>query len=95
MPQTTYQRNFAPGEHAVVRISASELEYQLAIRGWDQRALAREAGVSEATVSRAMTGGRVRGMSGMKIAQALRRTPSVPELVSLVRVPGELDARAA
>jgi DNA-binding transcriptional regulator LsrR (DeoR family) len=71
----------------VVRLSAAELEYQLAIRGWDQRILARQAGVSEATVSRAMAGGRVRGMSGLRIAQALRRTAPVSELVVLVRIP--------
>jgi hypothetical protein len=71
----------------MMRMSAAELDYQVAIRGWDQRVLAHEAGVSEATVSRAMAGGRLRGVSGLPIAQALRRTAPVPELVSLVPAP--------
>ncbi len=41
----------------MARVSPAELEYQVAVRGCDQRVLARDAGVSEATVSRAMWGG--------------------------------------
>lgn len=76
----------------MVRMSPVELEYQLAIRGWDQRALARESGVSAATISRAMAGGRLRGLSGLRIAQALRRADPIPELVVLV---ARLDGRPA
>lgn len=72
----------------MVRMSAAELYYQVAIRGWDQRVLAREAGVSEATVSRAMCGGPIRGLSAMRLAQALRRHEPVPELLVLVPPPG-------
>lgn len=78
----------------MVRMSAGGLEYEVAVRGWDQRILARESGVSEATVSRAMGGGRIRGMSGLRIAQALRRTPPVPELQALVAIPPALTSAA-
>jgi transcriptional regulator with XRE-family HTH domain len=42
-----------------MRVKGRELRYQAAIRGWDQRGLAEAAGVSQATVSRAMAGGQV------------------------------------
>src|SRR5262245_24864432 len=65
-------------------ISGSERRRQAAVRGWDQRALARHAGVSEATVSRAMAGRGVRGMTALKLVQALRRHRPLPELEALV-----------
>jgi hypothetical protein len=65
-------------------IRASELQHQAAIRGWDQRALARHAGVSEATVSRALAGRGVRGITAPKLVQALRRHRPVPELLVLI-----------
>jgi hypothetical protein len=73
----------------VVQVSSPELQYQLAIRGWDQGALARESGVSEATISRALAGRPIRGLSAMRLAQALRRTQPVAELLVLVRRRGE------
>ncbi len=42
-----------------MRVCGRELRYQAAIRGWDQHRLAEAAGVSQATVSRAMAGGHV------------------------------------
>lgn len=71
----------------MIRVSSAELRYQLAIRGWDQGALARESGVSEATVSRAMTGRAIRGLSALKVAQALRRRGPLPELAAIVPRP--------
>jgi transcriptional regulator with XRE-family HTH domain len=65
-------------------IAGSELKRQAAIRGWDQRTLAREAGVSEATVSRAMGGRSVRGITALKLVQALRRHRPLPELELMV-----------
>ncbi|HEV2953281.1 MAG TPA: helix-turn-helix domain-containing protein [Candidatus Dormibacteraeota bacterium] len=71
----------------MIRISSDELRYQMGIRGWDQSVLAREAGVSMATVSRVMAGRVVRAVSALRIAQALRRSDPVPELVALVPPP--------
>ena len=71
----------------MTRVSPAELRYQLAIRGWDQETLAQESGVSEATISRAMAGRAIRGLSALRVAQALRRAQPVPELVALVPVP--------
>jgi transcriptional regulator with XRE-family HTH domain len=69
-------------------ISGSELRRQASIRGWDQRALARHAGVSEATVSRVMAGRGVRGITALKLVQALRRHRPLPELEALVVLEG-------
>jgi transcriptional regulator with XRE-family HTH domain len=68
----------------MIRISAGQLRYQAAIRGWDQEAVAREAGVSAATVSRAMRGMPVRGLTALCLVQALRRRPPLPELIEMV-----------
>jgi DNA-binding MurR/RpiR family transcriptional regulator len=75
-------------------ISGSELRRQAAIRGWDQRALARQAGVSEATVSRAVAGRGVRGVTALKLVQALRRSRPVPELEQLILVQSIKDGTA-
>jgi len=69
-------------------ISGPELRRQAAVRGWDQRALARHAGVSEATVSRAIAGRGVRGITALKLVQALRRHRPLPELEALVVLEG-------
>ena len=68
----------------MIRVSGTDLEHELAVRGWNQRELARKSGVSEATVSRAMASGTIRGMSAVRIALAFRQTPPVPELIHLV-----------
>jgi transcriptional regulator with XRE-family HTH domain len=72
-------------------ISGLELRRQAAIRGWNQRALARHAGVSEATVSRAMAGRGVRGSTALKLVQAFRRQRPLPELERLVVLDGGLS----
>ena len=71
-------------------IDGSELKRQAAIRGWDQRSLARHAGVSEATVSRAMASRGVRGTTALKLVQALRRHRPLPEPEVLVVLDGGL-----
>jgi hypothetical protein len=68
-------------------ISGAELRRQAAI-GWDQRALARHAGVSEATVSRAVACRGVRGITALKLVEALRRHRPLPELESLAVLEG-------
>ncbi len=68
----------------LILISSAELRRQVNVRGWDQRILAREAGVSEATVSRVLAGHPIRGLTALRMVQALRRNPVIPELVQLV-----------
>jgi hypothetical protein len=46
--------------------------------------VAREAGLSAATVSRAMRVMPVRGLTALCLVQALRRRPTLPELIDLV-----------
>jgi transcriptional regulator with XRE-family HTH domain len=56
----------------------------MACRGWHAANLAREAGLSDATVSRVLQGRPVSPHTVRKIAQALVRTPPVPGLDGLV-----------
>ena len=67
-----------------MKLRASELEYQAAIRGWDQGRLARAAGVSEATVSRAFAGHAVRRSTVLRLAVALRDAPPIRELEAVI-----------
>jgi hypothetical protein len=46
--------------------------------------MAREAGLSAATVSRAMRGMPVRGLTALCLVQAFRRRPPLPEAIDLV-----------
>lgn len=57
--------------------------------------LARESGASEATISRAMAGRAIRGLSALHVAQALRRRQPVPELLMLVSQPGNSEPAGA
>ncbi len=70
----------------MMTVAVEKLRREVAIRGWDQRSLARAAGVSEGTVSRALSGRRVRAVTALQIVQALRRQPVVPELAELVAI---------
>jgi hypothetical protein len=67
-----------------MRVRGGELRYQAAIRGWDQRRLAEAAALSQATVSRAMAGGRVHRRTLLALAYALRAQPPLPELTGLM-----------
>jgi hypothetical protein len=69
------------------RVRIDELAYQLSIRGVDQQTLAAAANVSAATVCRLMAGKPVRGLTAIKIAQALRRLPTLDELEAIVERP--------
>jgi hypothetical protein len=66
----------------MIRISAAQLRYQAATRGWDQEAVPHEAGLSAATVSRVMRGMPVRGRTALCLVQALRRRPAFIDLVA-------------
>jgi hypothetical protein len=78
-----------------MRVRGAALRRQAAIRGWDQRTLARHAQVSEATVSRAMAGECVRGRTALLLVQALRRQRPVPELELLLAQPADEVRRSA
>jgi len=67
-----------------MRVRGRELRYQAAIRGWDQHRLAKAAGVSQATVSRAMAGGHVHRSTLLRLAGALHYQEPLPELQILV-----------
>jgi transcriptional regulator with XRE-family HTH domain len=69
-----------------MRVRGRELRYQAAIRGWDQHRLAQAAGVSQATVSRAMAGGKVHRGTLLRLARALQEQEPLPELKNLVDV---------
>jgi len=69
-----------------VRVRGRELRYQAAIRGWDQRGLADAAGVSQATVSRAMAGGQVHRRTLLRLARALAAQEPLSHLPDLVDV---------
>lgn len=79
----------------MIRISSSELQYQVAIRGWSMEKAAREAGVSVATISRAMRGMPVRGLTALLLVQAFRRAAPVPELIELVEAGNAWSVRAS
>lgn len=68
----------------MTRICERELRYQVAIRGLDQQALADAAGMSQATASRAMAGGRVRRSTLLRLARALCERRPLPELKGLI-----------
>ncbi|MGI8564810.1 MAG: helix-turn-helix domain-containing protein [Candidatus Dormibacter sp.] len=68
----------------MIRIRADELRYQAALRGWDQRSLARAAGVSEGTVSRLLTGSGVRPSTLLRLARALKKQPALSGLEAVV-----------
>jgi transcriptional regulator with XRE-family HTH domain len=73
-----------------MRVRGRELRYQAAIRGWDQRGLAEAAGISQATVSRAMAGGQVHRGTLLRLAHALTAHKPIAELQGLI----ELDHAA-
>ena len=68
----------------LIKLKAAELQNQAAIRGWDQRRLARACGASEATISRAMSGHGVRRATLLRILRALQDAQPIPELQKLV-----------
>ncbi len=68
----------------MIKIRADELRYQAAVRGWDQRSLARAAGVSEGTVSRTLAGGGVWRSTLVRLARALGKQPALSGLEAVI-----------
>ena len=79
----------------MIRVTAERLRYEASVRGWDQRMLARQAGLSEATISRALAGCPVRGITALCVVQALRRSAPIPELVDLLELPRPPEGMAS
>ena len=62
------------------------LRLELALRGLESRQLAEEAGLSESTVSHAMTGKAVNTRTFQRIVAALGRLPKIPGAADLLTV---------
>lgn len=69
------------------KLSPGQLRYQMARRGLDGAQLARLAGVSAMTISRAATGHRVSTTTLTRIAVALTRTPELRGAELLLEAP--------
>jgi transcriptional regulator with XRE-family HTH domain len=67
-----------------VRVNRARLLHEMACRGWHATDLARQARLSDATVSHVMRGRPVSPHTLRKVAQALVRTEPVPGLDALV-----------
>jgi transcriptional regulator with XRE-family HTH domain len=78
----------------LIRIRGGALRYQAALRGWDQHRLANAAGVSQATVSRAMAGHSVHRATILRLAAALKDQPPIRELELLLDLDGDGGGRA-
>ncbi|HVA20977.1 MAG TPA: hypothetical protein VNN74_02635 [Candidatus Micrarchaeia archaeon] len=74
---------------ATVTPDPSALRVAVAIRGLDQQGFARIAGLSEATVSKALRGGAITGPTLGRIGRALAATPVVelPEGIASLLAP--------
>ena len=69
-----------------VRVKRGRLLREMACRGWHASDLAREARLSDATVSHLMQGRTVSPHTMRKVAQAFVRTSCVPGLDALLDV---------
>ena len=67
-----------------VRVNRARLLHEMACRGWHASDLAREARLSDATVSHVMRGKPVSPHTLRKIAHSLVRRPPVPGLDALL-----------
>ena len=72
-------------------IDPDALRRELGRRGMTQAELAGVAGISEATISHAMTGRRIAWTTLRRLARALTVTPTLPELELLI--PSQHDGR--
>ena len=72
-----------------IAIDAERLRVEIARRGWDAADLAREARLSAATVSAAMSGRAISAKSLALIATALLRKPPIEMIDSLIVADGK------
>jgi lambda repressor-like predicted transcriptional regulator len=86
------QDRHALGGYAVsVVVHPGRLRQELARRGWAARDLAREARLSEATVSTALAGKPIAARSLALITEALVRAPILPAVDGLLMTDSQLD----
>jgi transcriptional regulator with XRE-family HTH domain len=71
-----------------IALDAARLRQELARRGWGAADLAREAHLSQATVSAALSGRPVAARTLGMIASALMRTPAIDLIDSLIATDG-------
>jgi lambda repressor-like predicted transcriptional regulator len=76
-----------------VTVHPGRLAHEIARRGWAPIDLAREARISPATVSAALSGRPIAARTLGLIAAALLRTPPVAEIDRLLLNDGGLDLR--
>lgn len=69
---------------SAARLSRERLDRELACRGWNASDLAREAGLSAATVSATRRGARIAPMTLRKIVMALLKAPTLPGAAELL-----------
>jgi transcriptional regulator with XRE-family HTH domain len=67
-----------------VVLNRAQLRLEIAQRGWTASQLAREAGLSPATLSAALAGRAVAAASLKRIAEALARAPAIDGIERLI-----------
>ena len=68
-----------------ITVDSDRLRRELIRRGWHSSDLAREAGLSEPTISAALMGHQISVHSLRSIAEAIARTPEVAGIDALMR----------
>src|SRR5262249_18829603 len=73
------------GRAMSVLVDGARLRLEIARRGWKASALARQAGLSPATVSAALAGRPIAAISMSLIAEALTKAPPIAMIDSLIQ----------
>jgi lambda repressor-like predicted transcriptional regulator len=74
-----------PGKLGMVRLDPETVRTEMGRRGWSNKDLSRESGVSDPTVAGALRGRPIRGAKARAIREAFHRCP--PELDELTAGP--------
>ena len=77
-----------------VIVHPGRLRYEMARRGWSAAQLARESGLSGATITAALAGRPIAAQSLILIGRALGRVPPVEAIDSLILGDRDLDLNA-